>query len=99
MNKNGYILFAIAGLLYLVFRKGRRGSIELPPPQTFTKYVMSAGSVLYSKKDLSSNTGQVFRGGEIVDLVKDFGNVKQVNYLRQDQKVLTGYIKTVDIRK
>ena len=100
MNNRTAILFvAIAAFLFYSFRKKKKGDIEVAPPMTFTSYIMSAGSVLYSNLSATSNTGQVFRGGEQVWLVKDYGNMKQVNYIRPDQKVLTGYVKTIDIRK
>jgi hypothetical protein len=101
MNKNKTILFILAAAaLYFSFRpkKKSRTSIEIPPHQTFTDYIMTAGSVIYDNKQ-KSNVLQVFRGGEKVGLIKDYGDMKYVNYLRQDGRVVTGYVKTIDIRK
>lgn len=101
MNKNKTIFFLLAAAaLYFsfIYKKKSRGSIELPPPQTFTDYIMSAGSVIYDNQQ-KSNVLQVFRGGEKVGLIKDYGDMKYINYIRQDGRVVTGYVKTIDIRK
>jgi len=94
-----FILAAAAALYFsLRYKKKNITSIEIPPYQTFTDYIMTAGSVIYDNQQ-KSNVLQVFRGGEKVGLIKDYGDMKYINYNRQDGRVVTGYVKTIDILK
>lgn len=103
-KKTILIVFGIA-FIYAAFAKKKksRGSIIIPPVEELITYTMSAGSVLY-KDALLKDGLKAFRGGEIVRLIKngDYGSTKYVNYNfgnKDNPTVLTGYIKTIDIRK